>query len=161
MSAFAVSVDVPVAPAEAYGFVADGYAQNHPRWDEGIVRVDLAGPVRPGARGSEVRRFLGRDGVTRFTVVAADRPGRLVLRDDPATWELTRTYRFDPAPDRGTRLSLHFDMTPRAPLFRLAFPVVGPLVRRQVRATVARLGALLGREVTPRSRRRDGRGGAD
>ena len=161
MSGFEVSVDVPLDPGAVYGFVADRYAENHPRWDAGIVRVDLAGPVRPGIRGSEVRRFLGRERVTRFTVLAADRPGRLVLRDDPATWELTRTYRFDPTPDGGTRLSLQFDMAPRARLFRLGFPVLGPLIRRQVRATTGRLGVLLGREVTPRSRRRDGREDAD
>ena len=161
MSGLEVAVTVPVPPAAAFAFVADGYAENHPRWDTGIVRADLATPVRPGARGSEVRRFLGRDRVTSFTVLAADRPDRLVLRDDPAIWELTRTYRFQPAPGGGTQLSLHFDMTPRARLFRLVYPLVGPLIGRQVRATVARLGDVLGGEVTPRSRRRDGRGGAD
>ena len=143
MTGFEVCVDVPLDTPAAYGFVADGYAANHPRWDAGIVRVDLAGPVVEGARGSEVRRFLGRETVTCFTVVAADRPVRLVLRDDPATWELTRTYRFDPVPDGGTRLSLQFDMAPRSRLFRLAFPVVVPLIRRQVRATIGHLGTVL------------------
>lgn len=161
MSATEVSVTVPVDPAGAFAFVADGYAANHPRWDPGIVRVDLEGPVGPGVRGSEVRRFLGRDRRTRFTVVAADRPSRFVLRDDPATWALTRTYRFTPAPAGGTDLCLVFQMEPRAPLFRLFFPVLGPLIRRQVRATVEHLGALLADEVTPRSRRRDGHRGAD
>jgi hypothetical protein len=54
-----VSVDVPVTDRAAYRFVADEYAANHPRWDNGILSVDLDGPVRSGASGSEVRRFLG------------------------------------------------------------------------------------------------------
>jgi hypothetical protein len=150
------SVVTRADPEVAYAFVADGSAVNHPRWDAGIVRVDLAGPVVPGARGSEVRRFLGRESTIRFAVLAAERPARLVLREEPGTWNLTRTYRFEPAPGGGTRLSLDFDMTPRARVFRVLFPALRPLIHRQVRATVDRLGAVLGPQVTPRSRRRDG-----
>jgi hypothetical protein len=52
-----VSVDVPVTDRAAYCFVADEYASNHPRWDNGISASTSM--VRSGASGSEVRRFLG------------------------------------------------------------------------------------------------------
>lgn len=144
MSSFCVRVRTPVDPATAYRFVADGYADNHPRWDDDVVAVHLDGPVRPGVRGSEVRRFLGRDRTTRFEVLAADPPRRLVLRDDPAVWELTRTYEFAPDDTGGTRLSLDFAMTPRSALFRLAYRLgVGRLIRGQVQSTVHHLGRVL------------------
>ena len=148
MTVFDARVDIAAPPEEVYGFVADGYAANHPRWDEGIVAVDVQGPVQPGARGSESRRFLGRTSTTHFEVLAADRPSRLVLRNEPAVWALTRTYQIVALGAAGTRLTLTFDMQPRALGFRLAYPLVRPLLRRQVRTTVRHLGQVL--EQLPR-----------
>lgn len=147
MSAYSVSVDIAVPPESVYRFIADDYAVNHPRWDPGIVHVDLDGPVRPGVRGRETRRFLGRTSTTRFEALVAEPPSRLVLRDEPAIWALTRTYdivRLGPA---ATRLTLMFDMQPRALGFRLAYPLIRPLLRRQVRATVEHLGEVLARSA--------------
>ena len=143
MTAFETSVEVDVPPEDVYAFIADGYAVNHPRWDAGIVAVELEDLVQPGTRGSECRRFLGRTSTTHFEVVAAERPSRLVLRDDPAVWALTRTYRIVALGPARTRLSLTFDMRPRALGFRLVYPLVRPLLRRQVRTTVRNLGDVL------------------
>lgn len=143
MNAFRTSVEVPVAPDVAYRFIAEDYAANHPRWDAGIQRVDLPGPVALGARGSEVRRFLGRETSTRFEVLAAEPPHRFILRDEPAVWALTRTYTMDPLGPGASRVSLEFDMRPRALGFRLAFPLIGRLIHRQVRSTLRRLGEVL------------------
>ena len=143
MTVFAVSVDVAAAPEAVYRFVADEYADNHPRWDADIVAVQLDGLVRAGARGCETRRFGPRAVTTRFEVLAAERPSRLVLRDEPAAWALTRTYEICRLGPESARLTLVFDMQPRALAFRLAYPLVRRLLRRQVRATVNRLGRLV------------------
>lgn len=143
MTALETSVDVDVPPEDVYRFIADGYAENHPRWDAGIVAVELEDLVQAGARGSESRRFLGRASTTHFEVVAAERPSRLVLRNDPAVWALTRTHRIVTLEPARTRLSLTFDMQPHALWFRLVYPLVRPMLRRQVRATVRKLGNVL------------------
>ncbi len=143
MNACRTSVEVPVGPTAAYRFIAENYAANHPRWDAGIQHVNLPNPVAAGARGSEVRRFLGRESTSHFEVLAAEPPRRFVLRDEPAVWALTRTYTIEPFRPGVSRISLEFDMRPRALAFRLAFPLVGRLIRRQVRATVRQLGEVL------------------
>lgn len=149
MTPLRVSVEVPASPEAVYRFIADEYAVNHSRWDEGIVGVDLDEPVRPGACGREVRRFLGIRGTTHFEVLTAVRPSRLVLRDEPGVWELIRTYEISPLEPVGARVTLVFDMRPRALWFRLVDPLLRPAMQRQVRATVARLGQLLG-DADPR-----------
>jgi hypothetical protein len=151
MNAFRTSVEVPVGAAAAYRFIAENYAANHARWDAGIQRVDLPGPVVPGARGSEVRRFLGRKSASRFEVLAAEPPRRFVLRDEPAIWALTRSYTIDALGPGASRVALDFDMRPRALGFRLAFPLVGRLIRRQVRATVRQMGEVLTQACGPSS----------
>ena len=143
MNAFRTSVEVPVEPTAAYRFIAENYAANHPRWDAGIQRVHLSGPVAPGARGSEVRRFLGRESTSQFEVLGAEPPRRFVLRDEPAVWALTRTYTIEPLRPGVTRIGLEFDMRPRALGFRLAFPLIIRMIHRQVRATVRELGKVL------------------
>lgn len=127
----------------AYAFVADGYFQNHRRWDKGLADlVDLgSGPMAPGRRGREVRRFLGEQ-TTEFEVVAAEPGRRLVLRDEPGVWSLTRTYAFEPRAG-GSTVTFLFDMAPRAAWFRVVHPLARLAIAAQVRRNMGRLQALL------------------
>lgn len=144
---FDVEFEVPVPVERAWAFVVDGYVANHHRWDPGVLATETLadGPMRPGLRGRERRRFFGEQ-ITTFEVSDVV-PGELLrLRDDPATWELTRTYTFADTP-HGCRLTFTFDMTPRRPWFRLLYPAVRHLIERQVRANMRRLASLLATEA--------------
>lgn len=134
-----VNFTVTTPPSAAFDYMVTDYFAHHPLWDPGVVATEPLdeGPMRPGLRGEETRRFLGSR-TTRFTVVAVEPGQRLVLRDEPGVWELTRIYEFTPD-QRGTAVTFHFDMTPRARWFRLLHPAVRPLIDRQVRTNMERL----------------------
>ncbi len=138
-----VGVSTRCTADAAYRWVADGWSQHHPLWDDGVVRASLPTPATAGARGTDTRRFFGRLSTSAFEVVTADPPSRLVLRDEPGQWALTRTYTFTPSSDGGSRVSLQFDMQLRALPLRVLRPVLAPVISRQVRRTVRELGALL------------------
>lgn len=139
-----VAFDVDAPLEETHAFVIRDFFVNHARWDPGITEIVALddGPVRPGKRGREVRSFMGTK-VTEFEVVEAG-TRRLTVRDVPSTWALDRTWELEPAAN-GTRVTFTFDMQPRNPLFRVAYPVAKVVIARQVRQNMRRLARMLSR----------------
>jgi hypothetical protein len=137
-----VAFDVHASVEGTHAFIIHDFFLNHQRWDPGIIELVALddGPVRPGKRGREVRRFMGTK-VTEFEVVEAD-ARRLTIRDVPSAWTLERTWAFEPTP-AGTRITFTFDMRPRTPLFRLAYPLAKVPIARQVRQNMNRLHRIL------------------
>jgi hypothetical protein len=143
-----VEVRVPRAPAAVFAFVAEGFFDNHPRWDPAVAMAnDTPGPVAVGTRGREVRRFLGRQ-VAEVEVTAFQPPRRFALRNRSGPFELDRAFSFEPV-DGGTHIRFSFRMRPRPLPLRLLFPLLRPTISRQVHANIARLGQLLDGDHQP------------
>lgn len=137
-----VRFDVAAPIEDVHRFVISGYFANHTRWDRGLLELVALGDgaVRPGARGSETRQFLGRQ-ETEFEIVEVT-DTRLRLRDEPSAWTLERTYELEPV-ETGTRVTFTFAMDPNSGLFRLVYPIARPVIARQVRRNMDVLAGLL------------------
>jgi hypothetical protein len=125
-----------------FAFVAEGFFDNHHRWDPAVQMVkDTPGPVGLGARGREIRRFLGKQ-VAEVEVTVFEPSGRFAFRNLSGPFELDRSYRFEPVGD-GTRIRFTFRMRPRPAPLRWIFPLLQRTIARQVQANIQRLGHLL------------------
>jgi hypothetical protein len=143
-----VEVRVPRAPEAVFAFVAQGFFDNHPRWDPAVEMVkDTPGPVALGARGREIRRFLGRQ-VAEIEVTAFEAPTRFAFRNRSGPFQLDRVFSFEPV-NGGTRIRFNFRMRPRPLPLRLAFPLLQRSIVRQVHANIARLSQLLDGDRQP------------
>jgi hypothetical protein len=143
-----VTAQVPRGPEDAFEFVAEGFFENHHRWDPAVEMVkDGAGPVAVGTRGRETRRFLGRQ-VVQVEITELARPGRFALRNVDGPFELDRGYTFEPVPG-GTLIRFTFRMRPRPLPLRLLFPLLAPTIARQVRTNIGRLSDLLSTAPNP------------
>ena len=131
------TIDIAVGPATVWGFVSD--PENDVRWRTGVVESGLTTdpPMQLGSEGfARAGKVLGR-----WRVTAID-PGASV------DWELfegpfggTGGYRIAPM-GGGTRFTLVADVVPTG-FYRLIGPLFGWMGRRQNRADVATLKALL------------------
>ncbi len=75
-----VTINRPVD--EVFDYVARGYVENHPKWDDGCVtsRQTSDGPLDVGSTGVEERRDGGRPATYDFRITALEQ-GRLMAID--------------------------------------------------------------------------------
>ena len=137
-----VSAEATIArlPAEVMTYVSD--PANDPSWIGGVVEAELLSDP-PLARGSQVRRtakFLGRrfDYVTEVTEWQP--PEALAMR---ATSPFPMDIRYEFQENGGCTLARVRVQGEGGGFFRLAAPLLAPQVRRNIRADVERLKALL------------------
>jgi len=108
---------------------------------------DTPGPVAVGARGREIRRFMGKQ-VAAVEVTGFEPPTRFAFRNLSGPFELDRAFSFEPVAG-GTHLRFSFRMRPRPLPLRWIFPLLRPTIARQVHANIERLGQLLDGERQP------------
>jgi len=116
---------------------------NDLRWTGGITasRPAQPGPLVEGATVERTARFLGRSFTYGYQVTAAD-PGRMVeLRVERPFPMLVRYELADVAP--GTTLAAIRATGSPGRFFGWATPLLGPMVRRNIAADLARLRACL------------------
>jgi uncharacterized protein YndB with AHSA1/START domain len=108
-----------VVVAASLQAVFDCYAQyaRHPEWQPELVRAEVttAGEVRPGTRGVETRRLLGRELSAAYEITEHQRPERSAFRtlDGPIRPSGVATF----APhDGGTRTTFQLDLGVHGPL---------------------------------------------
>jgi len=139
-----VVIDRPVE--EVFAYVAD--QTNTPNWQAGLVEVQrtTAGPIGVGTKHTFVRNFIGRRMEADNEYVAYE-PNRLVTFRTTSGPSLVASYLFDAVPD-GTRLTSRVELQ-GAGLFGLLEPVIGAGLRREMKAALPALKALLeGRSAT-------------
>ena len=138
-----VSFDVEKSPAEVFDFVAAGFFEHHPLWDPAITELTnhTPGPVGVGTKGTEVRRFLGKQSAD-FEVVEFEPGRRFAFTNTSGPLALDRTFSFE-ASVRGTKLSFDFDVTPKPLPMKLLFPLVSKRIASQVRTKIGNLEKLL------------------
>lgn len=139
MASFETTVELAATPAASWAFVVERGSEVEP------LRFEPQGPQAVGTLNHLSGRVLG---VVPFRGVS-----RTVVWDPPTTcvFESVKpsrpvrariTERFTPA-GRGTRHSIHYEVTPHGPLGRLAAPIVCALMKRSRMRYQERLQAAL------------------
>ena len=133
-----VVIDRPVE--EVFAYVTD--QTNTPNWQAGLMEVKrtTAGPIGVGTKHTFVRNFIGRRMEADNEYVAYEL-NRLVTFRTTSGPALVASYLFDAVPD-GTRLRSRVELQ-GAGLFGLLEPVIGAGLRREMKAALPALKALL------------------
>jgi uncharacterized protein YndB with AHSA1/START domain len=131
---------LPHPPERVFAIMVD--PRNRPLWQENTSDVEVDGPTptRVGTRWRETTRGVGR---VELEVVALEPDALWGEYGSGDGGEATVTVRLSPE-GAGTRVSVSVDLRLKGSR-RLAGPVVGPLVQRQLPADLDRLSALLER----------------
>ena len=138
-------VEIARPVSEVFAFVAD--QTNAPQWQDGLyeVRRLTEGPIGVGTEHEFVRRFAGREMVSRNRFVSFEE-GRYVEFEIPAGWLTGRaSYRTAPSPT-GTVLTSRIQFRAHGPA-RLFEPVFSRLLTRDSRRDEERLKRLLEEEA--------------
>lgn len=132
------------APTEAFGYIARGFFENHPKWDPAIVGLTKTsdGPIAAGTTGTEVRKFGGKQRAD-FRITTFEPDGRFAFTNTSGPFALDRAYTIE-RNGAGTKVTFTFDMAPRNALGRVIFPLARGSIAKQVHANIARLEELLG-----------------
>jgi uncharacterized membrane protein len=141
------TIDRPQAVVAAFA----GDPSNAPRWYANIRSVDwqTPPPVAVGSRMDFVAQFLGRRLAYTYEVVELDPERRLVMRTADGPFPMETTYTWEPAGERGTRMTLRNRGTP-AGFSRFAAPMMKRAMRRATTKDLSRLKVML--ESTGESR---------
>lgn len=130
-------------PADEVFAVISDFSRN-PEWQRGMksARWTTESPTRVGSTYQQIARFLGRDVVTTFEVVAYE-PGRSVtIESHESSFPITVTRSVEPLGPGRSRVSAHIVGEPRR-FFRLFGPLLRLLAERSVRGDYERLRQLL------------------
>ena len=140
-----VVIDRPIE--EVFAYVTD--QTNTPNWQAGLVEVQRTtpGPIGVGTKHRFVRKFMGRRMEADNEYVAYE-PGRLVTFRTTSGPPLVASYLFD-AEANGTRLTSRVELEGQG-LFGLMEPVIGAGLRREMKAALPALKALLERRPATR-----------
>jgi len=108
-----------------FGFVADDFFRNYPRWSREVVKLKSlsSGPLRVGSLGQQVRIDQGHRSEDSFRVVVLQRDRRIAFRGVSSPFVID--YRFD-ALDKETRITFAFTLERLSLLMR---PFEGPIRR--------------------------------
>ena len=122
-------------PEQVFDMVAD--MRNETRWNSRVSSAELRSgePIGLGSRFAIVNGGTAYD----VTITTYDRPSRLVFEASGKP-DLTIAYAFMPTGE-GTDLESGFDFRPRGAL-KVLFPLLAPLMRRDVPKQYASLKAL-------------------
>jgi uncharacterized protein YndB with AHSA1/START domain len=140
-----VVIDRPIQ--QVFAYVTD--QTNTPSWQAGLVEVrrTTAGPIGLGTKHTLVRNFMGRRMEADNEYVAYE-ANKLVTFRTTSGPPLTASYLFEIAPS-GTRLTSRVELH-GAGYFGLLEPVIGAGLRREMKAALPALKALLERQSASR-----------
>ena len=136
-----IAIDIACPPDEVFAFISD--FANNPQWQNGMKSCTWTSdpPLRLGSTYDQEASFLGRSILSQFEVIAYE-PGKMVKATSPAgTFPITFTRSVEPHGD-GTRVKALIEGDASG-VFKLAEPLMAPLVRRSIEADYARLKDLL------------------
>ncbi|MBK8903621.1 MAG: SRPBCC family protein [Anaerolineaceae bacterium] len=138
-----ISIDINRPPDEVFAFLSD--FENNPKWQNGMKVCTWTSkpPLRLGSTYSQEASFLGRPIFSHFEVIAYE-PGKMVKATSPAgTFPITFTRSVEPH-GTGTRVKALIEGDSSG-VFKLAEPLMAPMVRKSIEADYARLKELLER----------------
>jgi uncharacterized protein YndB with AHSA1/START domain len=140
------SVEVNRPVKEVFAFLAN--PENSSKWIAGVMRMSLSTKegIRVGARGVQVRRWLGREAATEWEVTEFE-PNRVIAIETtsgPIVPFGVAEY-VEPL-DRGTLVTVVAQGSPRGVL-KVAMPLAARMYERQLDADLATLKGLLESEA--------------
>lgn len=135
-----VTINRPVE--QVFAYVARGYVENHPKWDDGCVSSTQTsdGPLAVGSTGVEVRNDGGREATYDFTITALDEGRLMALEAESKEALFWFSYTFE---DRAEETVV--TAAPRMKmkgLGRLLEPLIAGNFRKQLHARVAEMKRL-------------------
>ena len=134
-----IVIDRPIA--EVFAFVTD--QRNTPQWQAGLVEVQrlTEGPPRVGTRHALVRQFMGRrmEAINEYLKYEPDTLVTFKTISGPA---VEASYMFEPAAG-GTRLTSRVLLRAAGPFAGLLQPIMAAGLRREMKAALPALKALL------------------
>jgi len=135
---------IPRPPADVAAYAMD-WSHDH-EWTQGIksaalTRASAAGGFGLGAEVTRTARFLGKRIDYVLRVIGYDPPTELDMKSVVGPMPMHVTYRFDPHAD-GTLASIRV-RGDASTYYRLAGPIMGLMVRRNLRRDLAALHARL------------------
>lgn len=128
MARFVDAIDLPIAPGEAFDYLAD--FSTTAEWDPGVEEAERLspGPVRAGSRFHVVARICGLRFPLEYEITHYDRPHRLVLEGGGESVRSIDELTFAPRPG-GTRVTYEARLRATG-LGRLADPVLDLLLQQ-------------------------------
>lgn len=136
-----VTIDTPQSPERVYDFL--DVMANHEAFTNHMLRDwECSGPERGiGAKAKVTAVAGGRSDTAEIEVIAAERPTEIVEQNVSARGQrvATGTYRLEPLPSGGTRITFEYAWQ-RAPLSdRVAAPLVRAILARGNQRAMTRL----------------------
>ncbi len=134
-----VVIDRPIE--EVFAFATE--AENEPLWQSTSLETEQTsgGPVGVGTTFRNTHKFLGRRIDSTYEVTENEPPRRQCVRVTSGPIPGSGCYLFEPA-EGGTRFTQRFEAEIGG-FFRLAEPLVGRAIRRQMDVDMATLKDLL------------------
>ncbi len=141
----AVQESIRRPPQAVFDVVGHHHWRNHPRWDPNVIEITpiTAGPIDVGSR-ARVRRKRGA-GDEILEVIAFEPDSRWVSRSQIGPFSVEMTAVIEPVED-ASRLTLIADTRARRAA-RYLLPVLAPLFRRQMRASLKRIKEMVEAET--------------
>lgn len=136
------SVAIERPAADVFGYIAD--FANNPKWQRGMQSATWTSdpPIAVGSTYDQVARFLGRDVVTSFVVTRYEPDRRITIESVKSTFPIQVTRAVEERGPTACTVTAEVSGDPSG-FFRIAGPIMGPVMRRSIRSDYARLKALL------------------
>ena len=140
-----ITIDIIRPPEEVFAFLAD--FENNPQWQNGMKACTWtsAPPLRVGSTYAQEASFLGRRILSEFEVVAYEPESMVKATSPTGTFPITFTRSVAPH-GGGTRVKALIEGDSSG-VFKIAEPLLAPMVRKSIEADYARLKALLERAL--------------
>jgi hypothetical protein len=134
-----VEIDRPIE--DVFAFMTN--FENITSWEAGILEAGQVtpGPLGPGARGRDVRKFMGKPTETVYEVIAYAPPHKFAVRSLSGPTPVEASYAFESVAN-GTRV-LSVAELGIGGLMRIASPLLGRLINRQHAQDLRKLKAVL------------------
>ena len=144
-----ISIDIDRPPAEVFAFISN--FENNPRWQSGMVAAKFTseGPLAVDSTYVQISKFLGRRIESSFEVIEYE-PNKMVkARTTASSFPIQFMRSVEPLGD-GTRVKAVIEGEARG-FFKLAGPLLDPMVQRQIEADYANLKRILEAEIRSNS----------
>lgn len=136
------SIEIDRPADETFAVISD-FSRN-PEWQRGMksARWTSEPPIRVGSTYEQLARFLGRDVVTTFEVVAYEAGRSVTIESRKSSFPIKVTRAVAPLGPSRSRVTAHIVGEP-GPFFRIFGPLLRVMAERSVRGDYERLRRLL------------------
>jgi uncharacterized membrane protein len=137
-----VSIQIQRAAGDIFAYISD--FENNPQWQSGMVacRFTSEGPLRIGSSYVQEARFLGRTIESTFEVLEYE-PGRMVKAGTTGgSFPISFQRWVEPQADGSSLVSASITGDASG-FFRLAEPLMRPMVQRQIEGDYANLKRIM------------------